>query len=1143
MNTPSLPIKSFNNSEPIPGYLIKERIGAGGYGEVWKAEAPGGIAKAIKIVYGYLDDERAARELKSLNRIKEVRHPFLLSLDRIEVVDNHLLIVSELATSSLKDRFEECRAAGLDGIPREELMMHLRDVADALDYICNSYSLQHLDIKPENLLLVGGRVKVADFGLVKELHDVQSSFMGGLTPVYAPPEVFDGRPDQHSDQYSLAIVYQEMLTGTLPFQGRTTAQLAAQHLHSRPNLSALPVGDQAAVARALSKDPQHRFTECRSMMKSLRSPRMLTPLREMPPAGGPVSVPSRPVQKTEVLFADGLAAGEGLRKTVVSEHEPTTETSELPPLDLGTDEIAYRPVLFIGIGGLAGRALQGLRRRLVDRFGELAAVPAVQMMLLDTDGEAIRAVTSGEPRSALDNESAMLLPLRQTADYRRDSDKHLQWMSRRWLYNIPRSQQTKGFRPLGRLALVDQAERVYDRLRKVFAEALDEEKLAASSEKSGLKFMRQAPRVVVLASITGGTGSGMVVDVGYAVQKILAEMGIEDDALCGILAHCTDRRQQSRDVALANAYACLSELHHYTRPGMQYPGDSSCGLPAFHPGQAAFRDTYLVHLGDDLDDGEYAEAAETLAEYLYRSTVTPASAFFDTCRDLEHADPELASAGFMLRSFALSQLACSYSDLPSVAAEELCRGVLERWRGVGDNQPARLSQTDALIGHQLAVGENEASTQQAVTACVRAQQLDVRALLGEIKQLAEQEMGSDADSFLRRFFEDLTHNYESSRGGDSHLTGPAILETVDALVGNGASHNPALQVVSLESALTPQIEKLAAEKAAVLRQWVLEQIVASPSRVKGAQTASEGLVEYLQLLNKQTDELLRGPRMKLAAMEKQFSGHEHRVQLRTRGFLGKRKLVIDSRLSEYFRLRVEEAACCGLFRLLGQLHSEISMLRNQIRDLWRDLNRMTNEWPASPEPTAGNGSTEPDTAAAVRKQILDALHVHKAELIGELDRQFRGELKRAISENLEVRKTLVAPLRSAARNAVLQTLKQVNVAHLAMQNETEKQQPIRSLFTTLANASSRLRRCGGGRRLLLVLPESLGESELQDRIKSNLESLPTVTRDSDNDLVLCYETEQLPLHRVANALIDYRPDYMQLASRLHTRIDVNWTPL
>src|SRR5580704_2107030 len=99
---------TFSPNEPIPGYLVRERLGAGGYGEVWKADAPGGLSKAVKIIFGSHDDERAAREPAALNRIKQVRHPFLLSLERIERVDNHLVIVSELATSSLKQEFDKC---------------------------------------------------------------------------------------------------------------------------------------------------------------------------------------------------------------------------------------------------------------------------------------------------------------------------------------------------------------------------------------------------------------------------------------------------------------------------------------------------------------------------------------------------------------------------------------------------------------------------------------------------------------------------------------------------------------------------------------------------------------------------------------------------------------------------------------------------------------------------------------------------------------------------------------------------------------------------------------------------------------------------------------------------------------------------
>src|SRR5947209_9014596 len=145
--------------EPIPGYTLIERLGGGGFGEVWKASAPGGLLKAIKFVFGDLkaagdDSQRAEQELKALSRVKTVRHPYILSLERYDIVDGQLMIVMELADKNLWDRFKECRAEGLPGIPRGELLGYLQEAAEALDLMNGSYQLQHLDIKPQNLFLV-----------------------------------------------------------------------------------------------------------------------------------------------------------------------------------------------------------------------------------------------------------------------------------------------------------------------------------------------------------------------------------------------------------------------------------------------------------------------------------------------------------------------------------------------------------------------------------------------------------------------------------------------------------------------------------------------------------------------------------------------------------------------------------------------------------------------------------------------------------------------------------------------------------------------------------------------------------------------------------------------------------------------------
>src|SRR5262245_42438932 len=239
--------------EPISGYRLIEPLGSGGFGEVWKCEAPGGILKAIKFVYGNLnsvdvDGARAEQELHALERVKEVRYPFVLSLDLIKIVDGELVIVMELADKNLHDLFVECQAAGLVGIPRDDLLRYLRDAAEALDYMCETHGLVHLDVKPRNPFLVSDRVKVADFGLVKHLErQSNSGLLGGVTPLYAPPETFTGNITPRSDQYSLAIVYQELLTSQRPYSGKNARQLAQQHMHEPPELRNLPEGERPVV--------------------------------------------------------------------------------------------------------------------------------------------------------------------------------------------------------------------------------------------------------------------------------------------------------------------------------------------------------------------------------------------------------------------------------------------------------------------------------------------------------------------------------------------------------------------------------------------------------------------------------------------------------------------------------------------------------------------------------------------------------------------------------------------------------------------------------------------------------------------------------------------------------------------------------
>ena len=75
----------------------------------------------------------AEQELRALKRLQSIRHPYLLSLERYDVVEGRVLIVTELADCNLWDRFRECRAQNLPGITRTELLRYMEEAAEVLD--------------------------------------------------------------------------------------------------------------------------------------------------------------------------------------------------------------------------------------------------------------------------------------------------------------------------------------------------------------------------------------------------------------------------------------------------------------------------------------------------------------------------------------------------------------------------------------------------------------------------------------------------------------------------------------------------------------------------------------------------------------------------------------------------------------------------------------------------------------------------------------------------------------------------------------------------------------------------------------------------------------------------------------------------
>ncbi len=284
-------------AEPVPGYRLVGRLGRGGCGEVWKATGPGGFELALKFVC--LAEPVGQPELRAIQIIKDVRHPHLLATFGAWQVGRYLIIAMELAERTLLDRFREAAGQGFPGIPAPEIHEHFLDAARGLDYLneprhpsggTEPVGIQHRDVKPQNLLLVGGSVKVADFGLARILEHTQTSHTGSMTPAYAAPEFFKKQTSSQSDQYSLAVTYCHLRGGRLPFTGGM-AEIMAGHLLEPPDLTMLPEGEREAAARALAKEPRDRWGSCRAFVDALRSG---VPAQDrITPRTGPVETPAR----------------------------------------------------------------------------------------------------------------------------------------------------------------------------------------------------------------------------------------------------------------------------------------------------------------------------------------------------------------------------------------------------------------------------------------------------------------------------------------------------------------------------------------------------------------------------------------------------------------------------------------------------------------------------------------------------------------------------------------------------------------------------------------------------------------------------------------------------------------------------------
>jgi serine/threonine protein kinase len=1170
-----MPVRLESGAEPIPGYKLIERLGGGGFGEVWKAEAPGGLLKAIKFVYGDLqtaspDGQRAEQELKALSRVKTVRHPYILSLERYDIIDGQLLIVMELADRNLWDRFKECRAQGLQGIPRDELLNIMEESAEALDLMNTQYGLQHLDIKPQNIFLVYNHIKVADFGLVKDLQGMTATVTGGVTPVYAAPETFDGLVSRFCDQYSLAIVYQELLTGQRPFGGTNVHQLIMQHVQGKPNLTSLPSHDQSIIGRALAKSPDERFPSCGDLVRALRevrekggsppkikesAPALLRPVK--PSSGSyevrtipgkaavappPPVVPPAPVSP---IAPPSTPTPTPNRRIAIEEPPPqpiAVPVMTAPPEATGDGELF--PALIVGVGQLGLNVLQQLRQSVLENFGSPSSLPNLGLLYLDTDPDGPTAATRPTQGAALAASEVVLARLNRFIHYQKPREGRPRidtWFNTNLLHRIPRNLTTDGLRSLARLAFIDNYRQIAGRLREDLDSCLDPEALAAAGKKTGLQMRSNRPRVYIVASLSGGTGSGIFIDLAYTTRSILKRLGYDQPQVIAVLlAPIPDPNSPKK--ALVNTVAGLMELNHFSTEEVNFTARFDDREGTIVDPEAPFARTIILAPSRDAEEESAAQEVATVAsEFLFRDLTTPLGRVADQGR-AKMASPR-QSATMHCQTLGLFRMAWPKRLLVRRAGRRYCKHLVQRW--MSKETEGLKPEIQSWLEDQWTKGE-----------------LDYKFLIERLQMAGEKALGMTPEYAFSSITDPFVPKGKKPPVVDANGFLEAIVK-LDKIVGHPTPSQVGYTPGVLEETLRKEAERLFEEWEEKVTRLTMRLIEQPQFRLPGADESIR------QVIAKIDQTILHNDPLSQEYTENTAKAYDRLEQLRpyvheiVRGGRSTARELAEAveLLRQYPKWRYQSL-------VLRHVNSTFSKVRDFLSDKTREiafcrtrlaeLARAFDEPPGDDKTTKKLGSGLYMFPAGCRNiaETTERLFPPITQTdLDALDSKVQEVIRQGFTSLLHVIMTAASNLLKNLENAMsaegeayaVTRMPETSVVEMFLSRHSDPEKTIDQLIQAYDEAAPKLSK-GESTSLtelcVLAAPPGPQEGRFRDMARRAIPDTELLAAPSPDDIVFYREETQLPLGKLEYLTPEIMQMYRQALSSEHfpphSRNDVDW---
>ncbi len=215
------------------------------------------------------------------------------------------------------------------------------------------------------------------------------------------------------------------------------------------------------------------------------------------------------------------------------------------------------------------------------------------------------------------------------------------WLNLALLYRMTRNQQTGGVRALGRLALIDNYRSISRRLRATLESCASAEALTAAKRRTGFTLRCNRPRAYIVSSLSGGTGSGMFIDMAYLARELLTQIGHAQSEVIGLFLLPSENGSVQSLVARANAFAALTELNHFSTAGNGFQAYYADGEPALQSAMPPFSRSFVLPVLDC--KSTLPDTMSPFAEFLYHHLLTPLGRAADTGRARA---PDATGGGF-----------------------------------------------------------------------------------------------------------------------------------------------------------------------------------------------------------------------------------------------------------------------------------------------------------------------------------------------------------------------------------------------------------------------------------------------------------------------------------------------------------------